>query len=261
MSRTFAPAFLALAAFGQPSTAEAVVTQFPKLECWEPESPGVTRFFFGFDNPLSTASNPNSFILPSGLPNPPSTYEAGYNPRIYSFVLQDSDLSKSFSWFIGGELALKFVFQDAVDSPTKRCSNALQGETGLPGEQGPQGEPGLPGLPGEQGPQGEAGPQGEPGRQGPQGNAGAQGVQGPQGVAGFSVCRIVTATNAIDLPRTEVGTVSLSCGDDEVLISGEAGCARGALQWFGRSLLAPNTWEVRCARRKPATATILCCEP
>ena len=59
-----------------------------------------------------------------------------------------------------------------------------QGEQGIPGETGPQGEQGVPGEQGEQGIPGETGPQGEQGIQGEQGVPGEQGEQGVPGEQG-----------------------------------------------------------------------------
>jgi hypothetical protein len=56
------------------------------------------------------------------------------------------------------------------------------GPQGLPGDPGPQGSPGTNGSDGTPGPQG---PQGNDGAQGPQGIQGADGPQGPQGPQGF----------------------------------------------------------------------------
>jgi hypothetical protein len=69
-----------------------------------------------------------------------------------------------------------------------------QGPQGDPGTQGPQGPQGDPGPAGPQGPAGTNGSDGAPGPQGPQGNDGAQGPQGnpgPQGAPGSSMISAV----------------------------------------------------------------------
>ncbi len=63
-----------------------------------------------------------------------------------------------------------------------------QGESGPPGERGPQGEQGVAGNQGPQGSPGAPGPRGEPGAQGEPGQVGPQGPQGemgPRGEAGL----------------------------------------------------------------------------
>jgi len=60
----------------------------------------------------------------------------------------------------------------------------IQGEQGIPGEQGPIGSQGLQGTPGEQGPPGSQGIQGPSGEQGPPGPQGIQGEQGADGATG-----------------------------------------------------------------------------
>ncbi len=57
----------------------------------------------------------------------------------------------------------------------------LQGEQGIPGPRGEVGPQGIQGEKGEMGPQGIPGPQGEAG---PQGEMGIQGLQGPPGIMG-----------------------------------------------------------------------------
>ena len=76
---------------------------------------------------------------------------------------------------------------------------------GCSGPQGPQGQAGPPGEKGEAGPAGPAGPQGD---------AGPPGPMGPSGSAGTAGLRIVS------------GEKSVSCNDDEVLVS--LVCSTGA---------------------------------
>jgi Collagen triple helix repeat (20 copies) len=83
-------------------------------------------------------------------------------------------------------------------------SLALVGCEQKPGPQGPQGQAGAPGP---QGPQGAAGPPGPVGPPGPQGPVGAAGPKGDPGPSPSRAMRVV------------VGEKSVSCGDDEALVS------------------------------------------
>jgi hypothetical protein len=82
---------------------------------------------------------------------------------------------------------------------------------GLPGEAGPQGEPGVAGAAGEPGPagppgerglQGEPGVPGQPGAQGPQGVPGEQGQPGLQGPPGLGITYKGTVADEATLPAT-----------------------------------------------------------
>jgi hypothetical protein len=100
-----------------------------------------------------------------------------------------------------------------------------RGETGPPGPQGQIGPQGPQGEPGAQGPTGPAGQRGEPGPQGPAGPAGPAGPPGPKGDPGpAATFRVVT------------GTGSVSCGDDELMVSFV--CASGATD--GAKCAAPD---------------------
>ena len=59
-----------------------------------------------------------------------------------------------------------------------------QGDPGTQGVPGPQGDPGVMGLQGVPGDAGPPGPQGPPGNDGPTGQQGPQGAEGPQGQPG-----------------------------------------------------------------------------
>jgi hypothetical protein len=85
------------------------------------------------------------------------------------------------------------------------------------GPQGPQGQAGPPGekgAKGDQGPPGSTGPKGDQGPPGPTGPKGDQGPPGPAGSAGSAGLRIVS------------GQKTVSCNDDEVLVS--VFCSAGA---------------------------------
>ena len=124
-----------------------------------------------------------------------------------------------------------------------------QGPTGPQGAagQGERGEGGAPGLQGQVGPQG---PQGEPGAQGPTGPAGARGEAGPQGPwvrparAGEPGPQADPGSAAT--LRVVTGTGSVSCGDNEQLVSFT--CASGAAD--GAKCAAPDAAAAGlCARR------------
>jgi hypothetical protein len=167
----------------RPAPASAAGSAYPFVNCVEPLPTGNYRFRLGVLNIGPDVASPNSFIIPSGLPNPPSSYEPGIGH--YSFTLQASDLSKTFVWFIDGFPALQFVFQNVVDNPSLNCPGSMTGPTGATGAQGIQGPQGSVGEQGPQGGVGPQGPQGATGEQGPQGEQGLPGEQGAQGPAGL----------------------------------------------------------------------------
>jgi hypothetical protein len=82
------------------------------------------------------------------------------------------------------------------------------------GPQGPQGQAGPPGEKGAKGDQGSPGPKGDQGPPGPKGDQGPPGPAGPAGSAGSASLRIVS------------GEGTVSCNDDEVLVS--VVCTAGA---------------------------------
>ena len=92
------------------------------------------------------------------------------------------------------------------------------------GPQGPQGQAGAPGEKGEAGPAGPAGPKGD---------AGPPGPMGPSGSAGTAGLRIVS------------GEKSVSCNDDEVLVS--LVCSAGAPD--GAECPAASTTTGLCMRK------------
>jgi hypothetical protein len=90
-------------------------------------------------------------------------------------------------------------------------------------------------VPGPQGPAGPAGPAGAQGQQGPAGSPGPAGPQGPKGDAGAAPSlRVVT------------GTDTVSCGDDEALVS--LVCASGAID--GTKCATPGTAVTGVCMRK-----------
>lgn len=213
----------------RPVEAKAVQAVYPYVECVEPLADGTYRFRLGVLNPGPDPASPNSFILPSGLPNPPSNYVPGIGH--FSFLLQAGDLNKTFTWFIGGVPALSFVFQDIVNSATLTCPQGPVGPTGAQGIQGTTGLDGVSGPTGPIGPQGDVAPQGP---QGPQGATGATGATGPEGMEGAT--GITGATGAGGRPglsgyqkssvrRAAVRpgrqtTVRVSCPEGKSAISG-----------------------------------------
>ena len=92
--------------------------------------------------------------------------------------------------------------------------------------------------PGPQGPAGAQGPQGAAGVQGPQGPAGPSGPAGPQGPKG-------DAGSASSL-RVVTGTDTVSCGNDEALVS--LVCASGAID--GTKCATPGTAAIGLCMRK-----------
>src|ERR1700730_461265 len=101
-----------------------------------------------------------------------------------------------------------------------------QGQAGAPGAQGPVGPAGAQGDPGPQGPVGPPGPQGA---QGPVGQPGPQGAQGPAG-RGL---------------RVVVGEKTVSCGEDETLVS--VVCSAGAPE--GPECPSATTTTGLCVRK------------
>lgn len=91
-----------------------------------------------------------------------------------------------------------------------------QGEQGIPGETGPQGEQGEQGIQGEPGPQGEKGDAGEPGPQGESGKNGKDGATGPKGDKGDTV--IVSASTAMGTPTGSSNKYMPATGDSLYLI-------------------------------------------
>ena len=83
---------------------------------------------------------------------------------------------------------------------------------------------------GPQGPKGDAGPQGAAGPQGPTGPAGPPGPQGPPGTPGASsMVRIVRA------PCTNASECTVTCRDDEIVISAYCGRKRAAASYLTES--------------------------
>ena len=75
--------------------------------------------------------------------------------------------------------------------------------------------------PGPPGPKGDAGPKGDTGAQGAAGPAGPPGLQGPPGTPGASsTFRLVKA------PCTDAQQCTISCRDDEVIVSAYCGRKR-----------------------------------
>ena len=105
-------------------------------------------------------------------------------------------------------------------------SVVLAGCEQKPGSPGPQGQAGAPGA---QGPVGPAGAQGDPGPQGPVGPPGPQGAQGPAG-RGL---------------RVVVGEKTVSCGEDETLVS--VVCSAGAPE--GPECPSATTTTGLCVRK------------
>jgi collagen triple helix repeat protein len=101
---------------------------------------------------------------------------------------------------------------------------------GCSGPQGPQGQAGPPGEKGEAGPAGPAGPKGDAGPAGPPGE---KGEAGPAGNAGSAGLRVVS------------GDKSVSCNDDEVLVS--LVCSAGAPD--GPQCPAASTATGLCAHK------------
>ena len=95
---------------------------------------------------------------------------------------------------------------------------------GCSGPQGPQGQAGQTGAKGEAGPAGPAGPKGD---------AGPPGPMGPPGGAGTAGLRIVS------------GQKSVSCNDDELLVS--LVCSAGAPD--GAGCVAGSTATGLCVRK------------
>jgi len=82
-------------------------------------------------------------------------------------------------------------------------------------------------TPGPQGPPGSQGPKGDPGPQGPPGSAGPPGPQGPAGTPGASsLFRLVRA------PCTNASDCSITCRDDEIVISAFCGKRRAAATYL-----------------------------
>lgn len=203
----------------RPVEAKAVQAVYPYVECVEPLADGTYRFRFGVLNPGPDPASPNSFLLPSGLPNPPSSYVPGIGQ--FSFLLQSADLNRTFTWFIGGVPALSFVFQDVVNSVTLTCPQGPAGPTGAQGTQGTTGLDGVSGPTGPIGPQGDVGPQGPQGATGatgPEGTKGATGAAGTDGRPGISGYRQSPARRGIIRPGRQTN-LRVRCPDGKSAIS------------------------------------------
>ena len=85
-------------------------------------------------------------------------------------------------------------------------------------------------TPGPQGPKGDAGPKGDTGPQGPPGSVGPPGLQGPPGTPGASsLFRLVRA------PCTSPSECTVTCRDDEIVITAYCGRKRGAAMYLTES--------------------------
>jgi hypothetical protein len=125
------------------------------------------------------------------------------------------------------------------------CGDALKGTQGDAGAQGPAGPQGAAGPPGPVGPPGPAGPLGPPGPAGPAGPLGPPGPPGPLGPPGPPGPRGEAAAPpaAAQALRVVTGTDTLTCNDNEVLVS--LVCANGTND--GPKCAGPGTGL--CARK------------
>ena len=117
-------------------------------------------------------------------------------------------------------------------------SVVLAGCEQKPGTPGPQGQAGAPGA---QGPVGPAGAQGDPGPQGPVGPPGPQGAQGPVGQPGPQGAQGPAGRGL----RVVVGEKTVSCGEDETLVS--VVCSAGAPE--GPECPSATTTTGLCVRK------------
>ena len=117
-------------------------------------------------------------------------------------------------------------------------SVVLAGCEQKPGTPGPQGQAGAPGA---QGPVGPAGAQGDPGPQGPVGPPGPQGAQGPVGPPGPQGAQGPAGRGL----RVVVGEKTVSCGEDETLVS--VVCSAGAPE--GPECPSATTTTGLCVRK------------
>ncbi len=85
------------------------------------------------------------------------------------------------------------------------------------------------GSQGEAGPPGPAGPKGDPGPPGPQGPAGVPGPQGPRGEQGPAATQNVRVVHLNCL----TGECTVTCHDNEVLVTAYCGPARNAVTFLG----------------------------
>ena len=133
------------------------------------------------------------------------------------------------------------------------------GPAGPQGAQGPQGPVGPQGTIGERGEAGPAGPQGAVGPQGPQGEAGAQGPAGPAGQRGEAGPQGPAGPpGPVGSPgpkgdpgapppfRTVTGTDTVSCADNELLVS--LVCAAGTSD--GTKCMTPGVAVTALCMRK-----------
>ena len=88
-------------------------------------------------------------------------------------------------------------------------------------------------TPGPQGPKGDAGPKGDTGAQGAAGSIGPPGPQGPPGTPGASsLFRLVRA------PCTNASECTITCRDDEIVITAFCGTKRGAASYLTDSTVS-----------------------
>jgi hypothetical protein len=229
-ARTLAAACVLLAGAGIYTTAgaqDATAYQvdpyplYPFVKCVAPIGTTHTDFHLGVLNPTPDVLTAPGFILPTNLPTPPDTFKPGITN--YTFRLANSDLHKTFSWYLSGQPALTFVFEDVADDMWNHCP---VGPAGPPGPQGETGLQGLQGLTGEQGPPGETGPKGETGpqglrgltgEQGPPGEAGPSGEPGPSGISDYAQVR---SPRPVALGPKRRSTMRIACSPGTVPISG-----------------------------------------
>lgn len=102
----------------------------------------------------------------------------------------------------------------ACGEAPKEGAQGPAGPQGAQGAQGPVGPQGAQGIAGPQGPVGPGGPAGEKGESGPAGPPGPPGPAGPRGDVGPA-----GAASQGPTLRVVSGTDTLTCRDDEVLVS------------------------------------------
>ncbi len=208
--------------FTQNSPVQAS-TVFPKFECYSAVDANNVTFWFSVDNQSTTPNTPSINIFEPTRFVPPSSFDPGFTPRVFSITV-DPNADPVAYWFLDGDIVVVDTTQPGSD---KLCANSQQGP---PGVQGP---------------------------------AGAQGPTGPVGAPGasyadeLSFCHSVSNTVLFDRLVGKLTTATATCSPDEFALNGGGSCERGRIVASGP--VWPNSWQAVCQKALSTTATAVCC--